>query len=138
MRRLLVCTVIVLALWACSSPLAPLSRTVTLTPTMRGYAPGTVVSAALVNRSGGSISYGECSLKLYRLDGDAWIFAGPPPRPCLDIGYALSPGTATVLAVPLEPTAAPGTYRLHMEISPSSGQQLATIRSPAFPVETPP
>ena len=138
MARSTVRFALIVVLCACSSPTEPFSRQVTLTTMMSWYAPGATLSAALVNRSGSEIGYGDCSLTLERLDGTQWEGAGPEPRPCLSLLNVVAPGRATMMQFVLDRTLVQGIYRLRQEIMPGTSLPYALIRSTKFEVGWPP
>ena len=137
MKTILVCLTSAVIVAACSDPVAPLSRTVTLTLDAQSYAAGETISARLSNRSRSVIGYGACSLELERFIGGSWALVNPGPRPCIHILYTLAPGGALPLRVGLPSSLEPGTYRLRQEILPDTSLPSRYVRSDAFIVRAP-
>src|SRR5687767_9848620 len=104
MIRNLVCPLVMVALFGCSSSTAPQTGDVVLIPTKNVYTSGETVSAQLFNRSQAQIGYGACSLRIERFQAASWVLIGREDVPCISILYVLEGGNTRIMQLQLDPT----------------------------------
>jgi hypothetical protein len=133
--RLVLYSLSLLALAACSGATAPKADDIVLIPTKSTYAAGETVSAQLFNRSQEQVGFGACSVRVEHLAASQWVLVGPEQIPCILLLIVVEPQSTRMLQVPLDQTLEAGTYRLRQDILPRTNLPSRRIYSPEFQLQ---